>query len=143
MRGKFYVWKPRKEAHRADREEYAVAASHFGLDHRRISSPALAPCMSRAPSAGQGRDSRRAKQKLFAARAKRVRRDATRVLVSWNALAPRMARAGRVFGREPWIASARHAFEFIRSRMWRNGSCLATYKDGHAHLAPTRRFTLT
>src|SRR5205814_736847 len=79
----------------------------------------------------------RAKQKLFAARAKRVRpgRD-EKVLVSWNALAIRgMAHAGRVLGREPWIASARRALEFICSRMWRDGRLLATSKDGHAHLA--------
>jgi uncharacterized protein YyaL (SSP411 family) len=45
-----------------------------------------------------------------------------------------MAHAGRVFGRPEWTASARRAFDFIRSRMWRDGLLLATYKDGRAHL---------
>jgi uncharacterized protein YyaL (SSP411 family) len=45
-----------------------------------------------------------------------------------------MARAGRVFGRKEWAASARRALEFIRATMWRGGRLLATYKDGRAHL---------
>ena len=45
-----------------------------------------------------------------------------------------LAHAGRVFDRPEWIASARRALEFIRSRMWRDGKLLATYKDGRAHL---------
>src|SRR5262249_31931834 len=77
-----------------------------------------------------------AKEKLFAAREKRIRpgRD-EKILVSWNALAIRgMAHAGRVFGREEWIHSARRAFEFLRARLWRDGRLFATYKDGRAHL---------
>ncbi len=136
--GKFYVWS-RDEAQSAlTGEEYAVLSPHFGLDqppnfenrhwHLRVARPV---------EPGKEGILERAKQKLFAARAKRVRpgRD-EKVLVSWNALAIRgMAHAGRVFGREPWIASARRALDFIRSRMWRDGRLLATSKDGHAHLA--------
>ena len=136
--GKFYVWS-RDEAQAAlTGEEYAVLSPHFGLDqppnfenrhwHLRVARPV---------EPGKEGILDRAKQKLFAARAKRVRpgRD-EKVLVSWNALAIRgMAHAGRVFGREPWIASARRALDFIRSRMWRDGRLLATSKDGHAHLA--------
>jgi uncharacterized protein YyaL (SSP411 family) len=59
-----------------------------------------------------------------------------KVLVSWNALVIRgMARAGRVFDRPDWIASARRALDHVRTRMWREGRLLATYKDGRAHLA--------
>src|SRR5262249_587372 len=79
---------------------------------------------------------RTAKQRLFEHREKRVRpgRD-EKILVSWNALAIRgMARAGRVFGRPEWTASARRALDFIRAKMWRGGRLLATYKDGKAHL---------
>src|SRR3989475_5035 len=136
--GKFYVWS-REEAQSAlTGEEYAVLSSHFGLDqppsfenrhwHLHVARPV---------EPGKEGILEKAKQKLFAARAKRVRpgRD-EKVLVSWNALAIRgMAHAGRVFGREPWIASARRALDFIRSRMWRDGRLLATSKDGHAHLA--------
>ena len=136
--GKFYVWS-RDEAQSAlTGEEYAVLSPHFGLDqppnfenrhwHLRVARPV---------EPGKEGILERAKQKLFEVRAKRVRpgRD-EKVLVSWNALAIRgMAHAGRVFGREPWIASARRALDFIRGCMWRDGRLLATSKDGHAHLA--------
>jgi hypothetical protein len=115
-------------------EEYAAFAPRYGLDSppnfenrhwhlhvaKRLESPALET----------------AKQKLFSAREKRARpgRD-EKVLVSWNALAiGGMARAGRVFGNEKWVVSARRAFAFIRSGMWRNRRLAATYKDGRAHL---------
>ena len=136
--GKFYVWS-RDEAQAAlTGEEYAVLSPHFGLDQPpNFENRHWHLHVARPVEPGKEGILERAKQKLFAARAKRVRpgRD-EKVLVSWNALAIRgMAHAGRVFGREPWIASARRALEFIRSRMWRDGRLLATSKDGHAHLA--------
>ncbi len=136
--GKFYVWS-RDEAQSAlTGEEYAVLSPHFGLDQPpNFENRHWHLHVARPVEPGKEGILERAKQKLFAARAKRVRpgRD-EKVLVSWNALAIRgMAHAGRVLGREPWIASARRALEFIRSRMWRDGRLLATSKDGHAHLA--------
>ena len=136
--GKFYVWS-RDEAQSAlTGEEYAVLSPHFGLDQPpNFENRHWHLHVARPVEPGKEGILEKAKQKLFAARAKRVRpgRD-EKVLVSWNALAIRgMAHAGRVFGREPWIASARRALGFIRSRMWRDGRLLATSKDGHAHLA--------
>ena len=136
--GKFYVWS-RDEAQAAlTGEEYAVLSPHFGLDQPpNFENRHWHLHVARPVEPGKEGILEKAKQKLFAARAKRVRpgRD-EKVLVSWNALAIRgMAHAGRVFGREPWIASARRALDFIRSRMWRDGRLLATSKDGHAHLA--------
>jgi uncharacterized protein YyaL (SSP411 family) len=116
-------------------EEYAAFAPRFGVEgapnfetrhwHLRIAASIEPDPLVDA-----------ARAKLLAAREKRVRpgRD-EKVLVSWNALAIRgMAHAGRVFGRPEWIASARRALDFIRSRMWRDGRLLATYKDDRAHL---------
>jgi uncharacterized protein len=133
--GKFYVWARDAVVALLSAEEYAVVAPYYGLDqppnfenrhwHFRVSDPVTDEAVLD-----------KARQKLFAAREKRVRpgRD-EKVLVSWNALAIRgMAHAGRVFGRPEWIASARRALEFIRTSMWRNGRLLATYKDGRAHL---------
>jgi len=136
--GKFYVWS-RDEAQSAlTGEEFAVLSPHFGLDQPpNFENRHWHLHVARPVEPGKEGILEKAKQKLFAARAKRVRpgRD-EKVLVSWNALAIRgMAHAGRVFGREPWIASARRALGFIRSRMWRDGRLLATSKDGHAHLA--------
>jgi uncharacterized protein YyaL (SSP411 family) len=131
--GKFYVWDREEVQRLLSPQEYAATAARFGLDgppnfenkhwHLRIVQPA-------------GEEVAAAKQKLFAAREKRVRpgRD-EKILVSWNALAIRgMAHAGRVFRRDDWIASARRAYGFLRARVWRNGRLLATYKDGRAHL---------
>jgi uncharacterized protein len=136
--GRFYVWSREEVQRLLTEEEYLVTSSRFGLDrvpnfeerhwHLHVSKP-----VARSNEALL----KTAKQKLFAAREKRVRpgRD-EKVLVSWNALAVRgMAHAGRVFGRADWIASAGRALELIRTRMWRDGRLLATYKDGRAHLA--------
>ena len=137
--GKFYVWTADEVRELLDADEFSVVAPHFGLDraanfegrhwHLRIARPL------ESPQARALLDSARAK--LLAARERRIRpgRD-EKVLVSWNALAIlAMARAGRAFDRSDWIDSARRALEHIRSRMWRNGRLLATYKDGRAHLA--------
>jgi uncharacterized protein YyaL (SSP411 family) len=136
--GKFYVWS-REEAQAAlTGEEYAVVSSHFGLDQPpNFENRHWHLHVARLVEPGKEGILEKAKQKLFTARGKRVRpgRD-EKVLASWNALAIRaMAHAGRVFSRESWVSSARRALEFIRNRMWRDGRLLATYKDGHAHLA--------
>jgi uncharacterized protein len=132
--GKFYVWSREEVQRLLSEEEYLAFSARYGLDrppnfenrhwHLYVSKPLASPLVASA------------KAKLLAAREKRVHpgRD-EKVLVSWNALAIRgMARAGRVFGRKEWTASARRALEFIRAAMWRDGRLLATYKDGRAHL---------
>jgi uncharacterized protein YyaL (SSP411 family) len=135
--GKFYVWDAAEVRALLTAEEWAAVAPHYGLDarpnfeerhwHLHVAQPLRAgaePLFALA------------RAKLLAAREPRVRpgRD-EKVLVSWNALAMRgMAHAGRVFGKAQWLASARRALEFVRSRMWRDGRLLATYKDGRAHL---------
>jgi uncharacterized protein YyaL (SSP411 family) len=134
--GKFYVWDREQVRALLSAEEFQLVAAHYGLDrppnfdnghwNLRVAAPV------------QDEDLlRKAKDKLFMARERRVRpgRD-EKVLVSWNALAIRgMAHAGRVFARPEWVASARRSLEFIRAQMWRDGRLLATAKDGRAHLA--------
>ncbi len=135
--GKFYVWSREQAKSVLSAEEYAVASAHYGLDgapnfeHRHWHL-----CVAKPLVPGGEALLASARAKLFAAREKRVRpgRD-EKVLVSWNALAIRgMSHAGRVFGREAWLESARRALDFIRTRMWKDGRLLATYKDGKAHL---------
>ncbi len=145
--GTFYVWTREQVKSLLSDDEYAVAAPHYGLDApanfegrhwhlnvmqslgdvaQRIGRP-VAECESLRASA---------RSKLFAAREKRVRpgRD-EKILASWNGLAiAGMARAGSVFGRPEWVASARRALDFIRANMWRDGKLLASYKDGRANL---------
>jgi uncharacterized protein len=132
--GKFYVWSRDEVQRLLSADEYAVFAQRYGLDqppnfenrqwHLYVANDVASPLVDDA------------RAKLFAAREARVRpgRD-EKILVSWNALAIRgMARAGRVFGADAWIGSARRALEFIRAAMWHDGRLRATYKDGRAHL---------
>ena len=134
--GRFYVWSRDEIEAILSPQEFDALQARYGLDqppnfenkhwHLRVSGPVKDEAALEA-----------ARAKLFEAREKRVRpgRD-EKILVSWNALAMRgMARAGRVFGRPEWIASARRALEFVRAAMWRDGRLFATYKDARAHLA--------
>jgi hypothetical protein len=153
--GKFYVWTPVQVGALLSADEYAVASSRFGLDgppnfegkhwHLVIarSLESVAAKLSR-PSAECAALLESARAKLHAARELRIHpgRD-EKALVSWNALMiVGMTRAGRVFGQPEWIASARRAFDFIRSAMWQEQGAegvtrarlLATSKDGRAHL---------
>src|SRR2546421_2961997 len=135
--GKFYVWDRDEVRSLLTEEEYRVAARRFGLERPpNFEGRHWHLHLAGAPEESEARLLASARAKLFAAREKRVRpgRD-EKILVSWNALAIRgMARAGRVFGREEWIGSARRAVEVIRMHIWRDGRLLATYKDGRAHL---------
>ena len=146
--GKFYVWTREEAESVLDPAEWRIAAPYWGLDRaanfegRHWHLHVTRTLEGAASVAGIGASEARAllasaRAKLFAARERRVRpgRD-EKILVSWNALVILgMARAGRVFDRPDWIASARRALAHLRSRMWREGRLLATYKDGRAHLA--------
>ena len=139
VEGKFYVWDRAEVRALLTPQEYAAFAHHFGLNgepnfedkHWNLvvahESGSDEPPLALLESA---------RAKIFAAREKRIRpgRD-EKVLVSWNALMIRgMARAGRVFGNDAWVASARSALAFIHTTMWKDGRLFATYKDGRAHL---------
>ena len=137
VEGKFYVWDRAEIEALLPAEQYAALAQHYGLDgepnfedshwHLRVvreAAPESAALLAAARAT------------LLAEREKRVHpgRD-EKILVSWNALMIRgMARAGRVFGKPEWIASARRALAFMRNAMWKDGLLLATFKDGRAHL---------
>src|SRR5262249_496459 len=147
VEGKYYVWTREEAAHVLDNDEYVVASAHFGLtrapnfEGKHWHLYVAQPLEQTAASLGLSSDAAenllaRAREKLLAARARRVRpgRD-EKILTSWNALMIEgMARAGRVFGRDEWIASARRALDFVRATLWRDARLLATYKDGRAHL---------
>jgi uncharacterized protein YyaL (SSP411 family) len=147
VEGKFYVWTPDEVKALLTAGEYAVAASHYGLDSgpnfehafwhlcvrksladvaRALKLP-LAECASHLASA---------RAKLRGVRDQRIwpGRD-EKILTSWNALMIKgMARAASVFNEPAWLASAQNALDFIRRTLWRDNRLLATYKDGKAHL---------
>ena len=147
VEGKYYVWTREEVARLLDKDEYTVASAHFGLSrlpnfegehwHLYVAQPIEKVATALGISLTAAEDLiARARAKLFSAREQRVRpgRD-EKILTSWNALMIHgMSRAGRAFGREDWIASASRALDFVRTRLWRDGRLLATYKDGRAHL---------
>jgi uncharacterized protein YyaL (SSP411 family) len=135
--GKYYVWDRNEVADLLTPQESVLATRRWGFDlppnfenrhwHARIAGELSAEELPLIESA---------RRQLFAGRAKRIRpgRD-EKILTSWNALMVEgMAHAARVFQRADWLASARHAMDFLRATMWRNGRLLATAKDGRAHL---------
>jgi uncharacterized protein len=138
VEGKFYVWDRDEVEALLEPAQYTAFARHYGLDgppnfedkHWNLVVARDSGDAAESPALEAARG------KLLAAREKRIRpgRD-EKILVSWNALMIRgMARAGRVFANDAWIASARRALEFIRGTMWKDGRLFATYKDGRAHL---------
>ena len=145
--GKFYVWTADAVRSLLTAEEYAIAAEYFGLDrpanfegthwHLRVARTLDDVAASRPmPLEECERLFAAARAKLFVARERRIRpgRD-EKILGSWNALMIEgMAHAGRVFGREDWLASARRALAFVRATLWQDGRLLATCRDGRAHL---------
>ncbi len=145
--GKYYVWTREQAASLLSPEEYAVAAARYGLDqppnfeNRQwnlvvAQTPEAIAGARHLPLEQVAQQLASAQQKLFAARASRVRpgRD-EKILVSWNALMIRgLARAGRMLDEPEWVASAQRAADFIRAELWQNGRLLATCKDGRAHL---------
>jgi uncharacterized protein YyaL (SSP411 family) len=78
----------------------------------------------------------RAKQKLFAAREKRIKpfRD-EKIIAAWNGLMlSGLAEAIKLSENPAWIDAAQRTVEFIFSKMFHDGFLLHTYKDGQAKL---------
>jgi uncharacterized protein YyaL (SSP411 family) len=77
-----------------------------------------------------------ARQKLLAARQKRVRPGLDdKILTAWNGLMIRgMAIAGRSLDEPRYTESAQHALDFIRANLWKDGRLLAAWRDGQAKL---------
>ena len=145
--GKFYVWTPEEVQALLSAAEYHVAALTYGLDgppnfenshwHLQVVKTIDEVATETAKLIAEV-DAllASARAKLFAHREQRIHpgRD-EKILTSWNGLMMQgMLRAGSVFDRPEWIASARRALDFIRKTLWRDGRLLATYKDNKAHL---------
>jgi len=146
VEGRYYVWTPDEVGALLEGDENRVFSARFGLD--------LAPnfeghwhlhtCQDTAQIAESEhlppREVRRlllsARNKLLAARRQRIApgRD-DKILTSWNALMIRgMARAARLLGREDWLASARHAMDYLLDTHLDGERLLATSRDGRARL---------
>ncbi|MEO7622498.1 MAG: thioredoxin domain-containing protein, partial [Gallionella sp.] len=145
--GKFYVWQRDAIRTLLSADEYALIAVYYGVDspanfehhawNLRVSESLedITKRMSLSPEHATAL-LESAQKKLFAARERRIRpgRD-EKILGAWNGLMiTGMARAARVFDRPDWLHSAQQAMDFVRNTLWRDGTLLATYKDGNAHL---------
>jgi len=144
--GRFYVWDRSEVATLLDDTEYELFAGRYGLDrapnfeghwhlHVTADTSDLARTHDKEPREVR-RALKSARDKLFAARAQRVRpgRD-EKILTSWNALMIRgMARAGRRLDQPDWIASAERALAYLRQHHWCEDRLLATSRDGKARL---------
>ena len=145
--GKFYVWQRDEILSLLNEEEYALIEPYYGLDsapnferhawNLRVSASLVETAQDLALSIEQASKILcSAQKKLFAARELRIRpgRD-EKILGAWNGLIiTGMARAARVFDKPDWLHSAQRAMDFVRDTLWQDGTLLATYKDGKAHL---------
>jgi uncharacterized protein YyaL (SSP411 family) len=145
--GRFYTWSRGALAAVVPARDVQFAVSLYGLDqsanfedrwHLQRRSTVAEIAATFGLSAGTVREREEAiRTALFDAREQRTRpgRD-EKILASWNGLMIRgMAVAGRLLGREDFVASAERALDFVRTRMTDEGRLLASWKD-HIALLP-------
>jgi uncharacterized protein len=128
--GKFYCWTHQELSHLLTPEEFKVATRYFGVtekgnfvDH---SDPNPLPnqnVLSIAhPKLGPGEESllNTAKEKMFAARSKRVRPHLDdKVLASWNGLMlGALARAAMILDDADFRAAAEKNIAFLKDKLW-------------------------
>ncbi len=142
--GRFYVWTAEEVRRHLSDREFAVFATHFGLDgppnfegrwHLRIAVPLAQAAAAHRMTPEEARETiDRARRKLLAVRARRVPPGLDdKMLTSWNALMIKgMTVAGRVMQRPEMVDSARRALDFIRTRMWDGERLQASYRAGRA-----------
>lgn len=139
--GKFYIWNKFEIEELLDENEAKFADVYFGLHelpnfdnqwhlHVANSLEATAKKLDILPETAH-RLLASIKQKLFAARGKRIRPATdTKILTAWNALMIKgLLFAGQVLNEPRFIESAEKALIFIHKKLWVNGRLLATYKD--------------
>jgi len=142
--GKFYCWTRAELSQLLTVEEFNVAVRYFGvteqgnfLDH---SDPDPLPnqnvlsVVEPKLDAADGTLLKSAKDKMLAARAKRVRPHLDdKVLASWNGLMlGAMARASAVLGEESYRAAAERNLAFLQGKLWdaKTGTLYHRWRDG-------------
>ncbi|HEX3625305.1 MAG TPA: thioredoxin domain-containing protein [Verrucomicrobiae bacterium] len=149
--GKFYCWTHDELSKLLSPEEFNVAANYFGItkdgnfvDHSHPEPLRGLNVLSVAKPAGNDRNDEKilaaARQKMLAARSKRVRphRD-DKILTSWNGLMlGAFARAATVLDEPRYHDAAHKNFSFIRRHLWNAGggktgpSLFHRWRDGQS-----------
>ncbi len=144
VEGKFFVWTPEEVEEVVGDELGEIAERYFDVSvegnfedanilHRTI-EPADAARMFKKSENEMADAIRTIREKLFAAREKRVKpgRD-DKILVAWNAMMISAFAAGARALHEPrYLDAAKHAIDFIMTRMWDGRALTRSYKDGVA-----------
>lgn len=146
--GKFYVWQRDEVRTALDDDEAAVAEPYYGFDQApNFEHAAWNPIEARPlDDIARGlnlslEDAEavllRARRKLFAKRAQRVRPGLDdKVLTSWNALMiSGLARTARATNAKAYAALAENAIESLRGNVWHDGRLYASF-DGRAARFP-------
>jgi uncharacterized protein YyaL (SSP411 family) len=146
--GKFYVWHRDDVRAALSAEEFALTEPYYGFDRpENFEHTAWNPIVARAlESVAQSRDLSleiaqstlaRARKKLFALRAERVRPGLDdKILTSWNALMiGGLARAACATNASSFTALAESAIESLRRNAWREGRLFASF-DGRSARFP-------
>ena len=143
--GRFYLWTPESARAALDDDEFSAVATSFGLDrppnfegrewhlHTFVERGGLAAKLGVDDAEAVERLDR-ARAKLFAVRAPRVRPGLDdKILTSWNALMiSGLAVAGEALAESDFIDAAERAFDFLRANAWVDGRLYAAWKDGRA-----------
>ncbi|HST27645.1 MAG TPA: thioredoxin domain-containing protein [Rudaea sp.] len=155
--GKFYVWQRDQVRALLDSDEFAVVEKHYGFDRApnfegKAWNPVIAmPLDAVAASLGIALDRAgtllaSARNKLFAAREKRVRPGLDgKILTAWNALMiAGIARTARALDAAPLLGLAENALDNVYNAAWHDGRLYAKagadaprfpgYLDDHALL---------
>ncbi|MEQ8786109.1 MAG: thioredoxin domain-containing protein [Pirellulaceae bacterium] len=146
--GKFYRWEKAEIEKLLADDEYELFAAAYGLDEKpNFEEKYYAPQLSRslAELAAERNEPaplieerlQVAREKLFAARAKRERPlTDTKVLTSWNGLMIRgLADTGRVLKEPRYVQAAEKAADFLLANLrTKEGRLLRTYSGGQAKL---------
>ena len=128
--GKFYCWTRKELSELLSPDEFKVAARYFGIteqgnfvDHSHpqpLPNQNILSVVDPNLSDGERTLLARAKEKMFAARSKRVRPHLDdKVLASWNGLMlGAMARASVVLQDESYGKAARKNLAFLKAKLW-------------------------
>jgi len=148
--GRFFVWQRDEVLSVVGREHKQLVDAYWGLGENENFEGIhwvllrTRPDVEIAAGLGMDVDSMNAaieplRLKLFEHREQRVHPDTDdKVLVSWNGLMiGALARAGRLLAEPRFIEAARNAARFCLTTMRPDGSLLATWRQGKAHLNGT------